>query len=80
MRASLVLLFAVPACLPDPIYKVQRTARVPHPAAPLRSGAPLEVICNHDHPKAERKGFSRRLLESRLSRYRKHYQTQENAR
>jgi hypothetical protein len=29
--------------LPDPIYKVQRTARVPHPAAPLRSGAPLEA-------------------------------------
>ncbi len=31
-----------PACLPPPpVYKVQRTARVPHPAAPLRSGAPL---------------------------------------
>ena len=31
------------ACLPEPIYKVQRTARVPHPAAPLRSGAPLDA-------------------------------------
>jgi len=43
MRAPLVLLLVVPACLPDPIYKVQRTARVPHPAAPLRSGAPLDA-------------------------------------
>jgi hypothetical protein len=47
MRASLVLLAAGPliatACLPEPIYKVQRSARVPHPAAPLRSGAPLDA-------------------------------------
>jgi hypothetical protein len=39
----LVLLF-VAACIPvpPPVYRVQRTARVPHPAAPLRSGEPLE--------------------------------------
>lgn len=43
MRATLVLFALAPACLPDPIYKVQRTARVPHPAAPLRSGAPLDA-------------------------------------
>ena len=42
MRA-LVLVALVPACLPEPIYKVQRTARVPHPTAPLRSGAPLDA-------------------------------------
>jgi hypothetical protein len=29
------------ACVPPPVYRVQRTARVPHPAAPLRTGEPL---------------------------------------
>jgi len=33
---------ALPACLPNPVYRVQRSVRVPHAAAPLRSGAPLE--------------------------------------
>jgi hypothetical protein len=28
-------------CIPPPVYRVQRTARVPHPAAPLRTGEPL---------------------------------------
>ena len=28
-------------CVPAPVYRVQRTARVPHPAAPLRTGEPL---------------------------------------
>ena len=28
-------------CVPPPVYRVQRTARVPHPAAPLRTGEPL---------------------------------------
>lgn len=47
MRASLITfalaITGLAACLPDPVYKVQRTARVPHPAAPLRSGAPLDA-------------------------------------
>ncbi len=29
------------ACVPPPVYRVQRTARVPRPAAPLRTGEPL---------------------------------------
>ena len=37
-----VVLLIAPACTPLPVYKVQRTARVPHPAAPLDSAAPLE--------------------------------------
>ena len=28
-------------CVPPPVYRVQRTARVPHPAVPLRTGEPL---------------------------------------
>jgi hypothetical protein len=43
MRGLAIVLAIVPACLPVPIYKVQRAARVPHPAAPLRSGAPLDA-------------------------------------
>jgi len=40
---GIVVVVAGSACLPEPIYKVQRTARVPHPAAPLHSGAPLQA-------------------------------------
>jgi hypothetical protein len=36
-----LLLVVVVACVPPPVYRVQRTARVPHPAAPLRTGEPL---------------------------------------
>lgn len=39
--ARWLVLLVIGGCLPVPIYKVQRSARVPHPAAPLRSGAPL---------------------------------------
>jgi len=38
----LLLLVLIPACLPEPVYRVQRSVRVPHAAAPLRSGAPLD--------------------------------------
>jgi len=37
-----LVLLLLPACLPVPVYRVQRTARVPHPAAPLRTGEPLD--------------------------------------
>ena len=33
---------ALVACVPPPVYKVQRTARVPHPAVPMRTGEPLD--------------------------------------
>lgn len=39
--AVLLVLSAV-GCVPPPVYRVQRTARVPHPAAPLRTGEPLD--------------------------------------
>jgi hypothetical protein len=42
VRTLVLALLIAPACVPVPVYRVQRTARVPHPAAPLRSGAPLE--------------------------------------
>jgi hypothetical protein len=43
MRSSLLWLIpaALVGCVPPPVYRVQRTARVPHPAAPLRTGEPL---------------------------------------
>jgi len=42
MRFVLALLVAgAVGCIPAPVYRVQRTARVPHPAAPLRTGEPL---------------------------------------
>jgi hypothetical protein len=42
MRALLLLSAVLPACLPVPVYRIQRTARVPHATAPLRTGAPLD--------------------------------------
>ncbi|HEY5947081.1 MAG TPA: hypothetical protein VIV40_16370 [Kofleriaceae bacterium] len=43
MRGVLVLALAgLVGCVPPPVYRVQRTARVPHPAAPLRTGEPLD--------------------------------------
>lgn len=36
------LSFAHAACVPPPVYRVQRTARVPRPAVPLRTGEPLD--------------------------------------
>jgi len=42
MRSVLVLAVAgLIGCVPPPVYRVQRTARVPHPAAPMRTGEPL---------------------------------------
>jgi hypothetical protein len=41
MRWSVLLVVALVGCVPAPVYRVQRTARVPHPAAPLRTGEPL---------------------------------------
>lgn len=44
MRLVLVLVGlagGLVACVPPPVYRVQRTARVPRPAAPLRTGEPL---------------------------------------
>jgi hypothetical protein len=45
MRSVLVIAIAglagLGACIPAPVYRVQRTARVPHPAMPLRTGEPL---------------------------------------
>jgi hypothetical protein len=40
MRVAVLLLVLV-GCVPPPVYRVQRTARVPHPAAPLRTGEPI---------------------------------------
>jgi hypothetical protein len=40
-RVALVLVLLV-GCVPPPVYRVQRTARVPHPAAPMRTGEPLD--------------------------------------
>jgi hypothetical protein len=42
VRTLALLLLILPACLDVPVYRVQRTVRAPHAAAPLRSGAPLE--------------------------------------
>lgn len=39
---GLVLVASAVGCVPPPVYRVQRTARVPHPAAPLRTGEPLD--------------------------------------
>lgn len=41
---GLVLLLVVGAvgCIPAPVYRVQRSARVPRPAVPLRTGEPLQ--------------------------------------
>ncbi len=36
-----VMLLPVVGCVPPPVYRVQRTARVPYPVAPLRTGEPL---------------------------------------
>src|SRR5262245_5859433 len=42
MRSVLaVVVVGLVGCVPPPVYRVQRTARVPHPAAPLRTGEPL---------------------------------------
>ncbi|HEY5926142.1 MAG TPA: hypothetical protein VIV11_30865 [Kofleriaceae bacterium] len=42
MRSVLALVVVgLVGCIPAPVYRVQRTARVPHPAAPLRTGEPL---------------------------------------
>jgi hypothetical protein len=43
MRSVLVIAvgLGLVACVPAPVYRVQRTARVPHPAVPLRTGEPL---------------------------------------
>ncbi|MEO8549926.1 MAG: hypothetical protein ABI678_08125 [Kofleriaceae bacterium] len=41
LRWLVLVVAAGSGCIPAPVYKVQRAARVPHPAAPLRSGAPL---------------------------------------
>lgn len=42
MRVLLLVVATVAVgCIPAPVYKVQRTARVPRPAAPLRTGEPL---------------------------------------
>jgi hypothetical protein len=41
VRSVVVLAFVV-SCMPVPVYRVQRTVRVPHPAAPLWSGAPMQ--------------------------------------
>jgi hypothetical protein len=43
MRSVLVIAVGLgfAACVPAPVYRVQRTARVPHPAVPLRTGEPL---------------------------------------
>jgi hypothetical protein len=38
---GLVVGVTASGCVPAPVYRVQRTARVPHPAAPLRTGEPL---------------------------------------
>lgn len=40
MRALLVVV-SLAGCIPSPVYRVQRSARVPRLAAPLRSGEPL---------------------------------------
>jgi hypothetical protein len=39
---AVALSLTLVACIPAPVYRVQRTARVPHPAVPLRTGEPLE--------------------------------------
>lgn len=36
-----VVLCLLVGCVPAPVYRVQRTARVPHAATPLRTGEPL---------------------------------------
>jgi hypothetical protein len=41
VRAFVIAIVITPACMPVPVYKVQRSARVPHAAAPLDSGAPM---------------------------------------
>ncbi|HEU4615706.1 MAG TPA: hypothetical protein VFS15_26605 [Kofleriaceae bacterium] len=40
--AAVLLVITAVGCVPPPVYRVQRTARVPHPAAPLRTGEPLD--------------------------------------
>jgi hypothetical protein len=42
VRSLLIVLLAAGCYGPIPVYRVQRTVRVPHPAAPLWSGAPLQ--------------------------------------
>jgi hypothetical protein len=43
MRWLLPALVLLAGCLPEPQYAVRRTAVVPHPAPPARSGQPLEA-------------------------------------
>jgi hypothetical protein len=40
MRAAWLLILLV-GCVPPPVYRVQRAARMPRPAVPLRTGEPL---------------------------------------
>jgi hypothetical protein len=43
MRGLLVVfVLGLVGCVPLPVYRVQRSARVPRPAAPLRTGEPLQ--------------------------------------
>jgi hypothetical protein len=42
MRRLLVFLALTTGCVQYPVYRVNRTARVPRPAVPLRSGEPLQ--------------------------------------
>jgi hypothetical protein len=42
MRALFPALVLAAGCVPEPIYAVRRTAVVPHPAPPARSGQPLD--------------------------------------
>jgi hypothetical protein len=41
LRLLLLLSIVLVSCVPPPVYRVQRSARVPRVATPLRSGAPL---------------------------------------
>ena len=42
VRLLVIALLAAGCIPPTPVYRVQRTVRVPHPAAPLWSGTPLQ--------------------------------------
>lgn len=42
LAVTTALSLGLVACVPPPVYRVQRTARVPHPAVPLRTGEPLD--------------------------------------
>jgi hypothetical protein len=42
MRFAWLALLMVPACVPPPVYRVQRDVRVAHATAPLWSGSPMQ--------------------------------------